>query len=129
MKKSLTFILAAALLVSCKQEENEAKTPANSRITISPIITRATEVNFEKMCIRDSPYTTYPYMHNVSLYAEESLSFPVGNTMLRLISPKCRGPYRLLMTRAVIFSQTRLPALLQSLRYLSPYSPVLTAGS
>ena len=47
MKKSLTFIFAAALLVSCQQEENEATTPANSRITISPIITRATEVNFE----------------------------------------------------------------------------------
>ena len=40
MKKSLTFIFAAALLVSCQQEENEATTPANSRITISPIITR-----------------------------------------------------------------------------------------
>ena len=34
MKKSLTFIFAAALLVSCQQEENEATTPANSRITI-----------------------------------------------------------------------------------------------
>ena len=30
MKKSLTFIFAAALLVSCQQEENEATTPANS---------------------------------------------------------------------------------------------------
>ena len=47
MKKSLTFIFAAALLVSCQQEENETLTPANSRITISPVITRATEVNFE----------------------------------------------------------------------------------
>ena len=27
MKKSLTFIFAAALLVSCQQEENEATTP------------------------------------------------------------------------------------------------------
>ena len=45
MKKSLTFIFEAALLVSCQQEENEATTPANSRITISPIITRATEVH------------------------------------------------------------------------------------
>ena len=35
---------------------------------------------------RPRPYTTYPYMHNVSLYAEESLSFPVGNTMLRLMA-------------------------------------------
>ena len=38
MKKSLTFIFAAALLVSCQQEENETLTPANSRITISPVI-------------------------------------------------------------------------------------------
>ena len=35
---------------------------------------------------RPRPYTAYPYMHNVSLYAEESLSFPVGNTMLRLMA-------------------------------------------
>ena len=47
MKKSLTFIFAAALLVSCQQEENEATTPANSRITISPIITdrKSTRLN------------------------------------------------------------------------------------
>lgn len=48
MKKILTFIFTATLLASCQQEENEATTiDANSRITIAPIITRATEVNFE----------------------------------------------------------------------------------
>ena len=44
MKKSLTFIFAAALLVSCQQEENETTTPSDSRITILGLfITRATE--------------------------------------------------------------------------------------
>lgn len=48
MKKILTFMFAVALLVSCQQEENET-TPidTDSRITIAPIITRATETNFE----------------------------------------------------------------------------------
>lgn len=35
---------------------------------------------------RPRPYTAYPYMHNVSLYAEESLSFPIGDTRLRLMA-------------------------------------------
>lgn len=35
---------------------------------------------------RPRPYSAYPYMHNVSFYAEESLSLPVGNTMLRLMA-------------------------------------------
>lgn len=35
---------------------------------------------------RPRPYTSYPYMHNVSLYAEESLSLPIGNTSLRLMA-------------------------------------------
>lgn len=48
MKKILTSMFAVALLVSCQQEENET-TPidTDSRITIAPIITRATETNFE----------------------------------------------------------------------------------
>lgn len=45
MKKSLTFIFTTVLLVSYQQEEDEATTPINSRITISPIIARAAEVN------------------------------------------------------------------------------------
>lgn len=48
MKKILTFMFAAALLASCQQEENETTTiDTNGRITIAPIITRATEVDFE----------------------------------------------------------------------------------
>lgn len=35
---------------------------------------------------RPRPYTSYPYMHNVALYAEESLSLPIGNTSLRLMA-------------------------------------------
>ena len=35
---------------------------------------------------RPRSYSAYPYMHNVSLYAEESLSVPVGSTMLRLMA-------------------------------------------
>lgn len=35
---------------------------------------------------RPRPYTAYPYMHNVSLYAEESLAIPVGSTTLRLMA-------------------------------------------
>ena len=68
MKKSLTFIFAAALLVSCQQEENETLTPANSRITISPVITRATEVNFEtgdKLALQSSKTVT-SYMRKIN---------------------------------------------------------------
>lgn len=46
MKKLLTLMIGAALLASCQQEENEVSSSL-SRVTISPIITRATEVNFE----------------------------------------------------------------------------------
>ncbi|WP_448780465.1 TonB-dependent receptor [Bacteroides congonensis] len=35
---------------------------------------------------RPRPYSSYPYMHNVSFYAEENLSLPVGHTMLRLMA-------------------------------------------
>lgn len=33
---------------------------------------------------RPRPYADYPFMHNVSVYAEEHLSFPVASTMLEL---------------------------------------------
>ena len=39
-------MLAAAFLASCQQEENEGVASVD-RVTITPIITRATEVNFE----------------------------------------------------------------------------------
>lgn len=35
---------------------------------------------------RPRPYTTYPYMHNVSLYAEENLTVPLGSTTLKLMA-------------------------------------------
>lgn len=35
---------------------------------------------------RPRSYTSYPYMHNVAFYAEESLSVPIGNTTLRLMA-------------------------------------------
>ena len=88
MKKSLTFIFAAALLVSCQQEENEATTPANSRITISPIITRATEVNFETgdnigVTITqngDFVYAENKQMtYNDGVFAGDLLWYPEGN--------------------------------------------------
>lgn len=48
MKKILMFMFTAALLAGCQQEENETTTiDTNSRITIVPVITRATEVDFE----------------------------------------------------------------------------------
>ena len=48
MKKSLTFIFAAALFgILPNRKRTKTTTPSDSRITISPVITRATEVNFE----------------------------------------------------------------------------------
>ena len=64
MKKSLTFIFAAALLVSCQQEENEATTPANSRITISPI--RKLTLRPEIKSVLQSPKTVTSYMQRIN---------------------------------------------------------------
>lgn len=36
------------------------------------------------MKTRPQPYSLYPYMHNVSVYLEETLSLPVGSTVLSL---------------------------------------------
>lgn len=58
MKKSLTFIFAAALLVSCQQEENEATTPANSRITIT--------LRPEIKSVLQSPKTVTSYMQRIN---------------------------------------------------------------
>lgn len=43
MKKGILFVLTAAFLASCQQEENEGVASVD-RVTITPIITRATEV-------------------------------------------------------------------------------------
>ncbi|MFI3262006.1 MAG: TonB-dependent receptor [Rikenellaceae bacterium] len=34
---------------------------------------------------RERDYSTYPYMHNLSFYAEERLSIPIANTLLTVI--------------------------------------------
>ena len=47
MKKRILFVLAAAFLASCQQEEENGVVSSVDRVTITPIITRATEVNFE----------------------------------------------------------------------------------
>ena len=94
MKKSLTFIFAAALLVSCQQEENEATTPANSRITISPIITRATEVNFEtgdKIGVTITQNGDFVYAENKQMtyndgvFAGDLLWYPEGNDKSQIV--------------------------------------------
>lgn len=88
MKKSLTFIFAAALLVSCQQEENETTTPSDSRITISPVITRATEVNFEtgdKIGVTIIQNGDFVYAENKlmtfndGVFAGDLLWYPEGN--------------------------------------------------
>lgn len=35
---------------------------------------------------RPRPYTDYPFMHNVSLYAEEDFTMPLGGTRLQLVA-------------------------------------------
>ena len=100
MKKSLTFIFAAALLVSCQQEENETLTPANSRITISPVITRATEVNFEtgdKIGVTIIQNGDFVYAENKQMtfndgvFAGDLLWYPEGNDKSQIVA---YYPYR-----------------------------------
>ena len=100
MKKSLTFIFAAALLVSCQQEENETLTPANSRITISPVITCATEVNFEtgdKIGVTIIQNGDFVYAENKlmtfndGVFAGDLLWYPEGNDKSQIVA---YYPYR-----------------------------------
>ena len=100
MKKSLTFIFAAALLVSCQQEENETLTPANSRITISPVITRATEVNFEtgdKIGVTIIQNDDFVYAENKQMtfndgvFAGDLLWYPEGKDKSQIVA---YYPYR-----------------------------------
>ena len=99
MKKSLTFIFAA-LLVSCQQEENETTTPSDSRITISPIITRATEVNFEsgdKIGVTITQNGDFVYAENKlmtfndGVFAGDLLWYPEGNDKSQIVA---YYPYR-----------------------------------
>lgn len=48
MKKLFTILLAAASLAACQNDGKENVGPQSDRVAIDPIITRATEVNFEK---------------------------------------------------------------------------------
>ena len=100
MKKSLTFIFAAALLVSCQQEENETTTPSDSRITISPNITRATEVNFEsgdKIGVTITQNGDFVYAENKlmtfndGVFAGDLLWYPEGNDKSQIVA---YYPYR-----------------------------------
>lgn len=100
MKKSLTFIFAAALLVSCQQEENETTTPSDSRITISPVITRATEVNFEtgdKIGVTIIQNDDFVYAENKQMtfndgvFAGDLLWYPEGNDKSQIVA---YYPYR-----------------------------------
>lgn len=95
MKKSLTFIFAAALLVSCQQEENETTTPSDSRITISPVITRATEVNFEtgdKIGVTIIQNGDFVYAENKlmtfndGVFAGDLLWYPEGNDKSQIVA-------------------------------------------
>ena len=100
MKKSLTFIFAAALLVSCQQEENETTSPSDSRITISPVITRATEVNFEtgdKIGVTIIQNGDFVYAENKlmtfndGVFAGDLLWYPEGNDKSQIVA---YYPYR-----------------------------------
>ena len=103
MKKSLTFIFAAALLVSCQQEENEMTTPfclPMASITISPVITRATEVNFEtgdKIGVTIIQNGDFVYAENKlmtfndGVFAGDLLWYPEGNDKSQIVA---YYPYR-----------------------------------
>ena len=96
MKKILTFMFAVALLASCQQEENET-TPIdnNSRITIAPIITRATEVNFEDTDqigvtvtqSNDFVYASNKLMtFNNGVFTGDLLWYPEGNDESQIVA-------------------------------------------
>lgn len=96
MKKILTFMFAVALLASCQQEENET-TPIdnNSRITIAPIITRATEVNFENTDqigvtvtqSNDFVYASNKLMtFNNGVFTGDLLWYPEGNDESQIVA-------------------------------------------
>lgn len=96
MKKILTLMSAVALLASCQQEENETTTiDANSRITIAPIITRATEVNFENTDQigvtvtqgNDFVYASNKLMtFNDGVFAGDLLWYPEGNDESQIVA-------------------------------------------
>lgn len=96
MKKILTFMFAAALLASCQQEENETTTiDTNGRITIAPIITRATEVDFEDTDqigvtitqSNDFVYASNKLMtYNNGVFTGDLLWYPEGNNKSQIVA-------------------------------------------
>lgn len=96
MKKILTFMFAATLLASCQQEENETTTvDTNSRITIAPIITRATEVDFENTDqigvtitqSNDFVYASNKLMtFNDGVFTGDLLWYPEGNDESQIVA-------------------------------------------
>ncbi|WP_368114088.1 fimbrillin family protein [Bacteroides sp. RTP21281st1_E4_RTP21281_210402] len=96
MKKILTFMFAAALLASCQQEENETTTiDTNGRITIAPIITRATEVDFEDTDqigvtitqSNDFVYASNKLMtYNNGVFTGDLLWYPEGNDKSQIVA-------------------------------------------
>ena len=96
MKKILTFMFAAALLASCQQEENETTTiDTNGRITIAPIITRATEVDFEdtdQIGVTITQSNDFVYASNKlmtysnGVFAGDLLWYPEGNDKSQIIA-------------------------------------------
>lgn len=95
MKKILTFMFAAALLASCQQEEKEVTTPDNSRITLSPIITRATETSFENTDqigvtitqSNDFVYAANKLMtYNNGVFTSDLTWYPEGNDESQIVA-------------------------------------------
>lgn len=96
MKKILTFMFAAALLVSCQQEENETTTiDTNGRITIAPIITRATEVDFEdtdQIGVTITQSNDFVYASNKlmtysnGVFTGDLLWYPEGNDKSQIVA-------------------------------------------
>lgn len=67
MKKLFTLLLAAGALTACQQPDG-TEMPTASRVTIDPVITRATEVNFET-----GDQIGLTILRGSSVYAENSL--------------------------------------------------------
>ena len=130
MKKSLTFIFAAALLVSCQQEENEATTPANSRITISPIITRATEVNFEtgdKIGVTITQNGDFVYAenklmtYNDGVFAGDLLWYPEGNDKSQIVA---YNPFKKAILRPPLTFETNKTAGIERQDFMQQRKPM-----
>ena len=82
MKKGILFVLTAAFLASCQQEENEGVASVD-RVTITPIITRATEVNFEDQDQIGLSVTK----EDGTVYATNELTILTAQPVYRLHSP------------------------------------------